>query len=473
MGRAASGAAWSIAGHAVSVGLRVLGMVALSRMLDPAAFGLMLIVAAILTGLELFSDLGLKPVVVRSARGDDPEFLATVFTAQAIRGGILAGACALLAWPVSAFYGHAELLPMLAVATVAPLAHGITSVNAFLAARNLQLRPLTAVDVAAQGAGLAVTLVWAAVSPSAWALLLGSLAGSLARLVLSHALLPGPRGRLRWERRSVDEILAFGKWVFISTGFTYVANEGDRLLFGKLITLEQLGVYSIALQAALLPAVVMRRVIDDVLFPLTSHAHQGRGELQAAFDHYRGPVLAGGACVAAAMVACGPDLIRLVFDPRYVEAGWMLQLLSAVIWFRVLDGANTAALLALGDARAVAFGHVAKVAALALLVPLGFAIGGLFGAIVGIASSEAPRYAMTAAGLRRRGVSGLPLDARYAAGAFASGLAAWVALDTLLPDAAAIVRFLTGGIAVALLWSSALWRVARLLLGERARGVPG
>ena len=58
--------------------------------------------------------------------------------------------------------------------------------------------------------------------------------------------MPGRRNRFRLEREAALSMLRFGRWIFLSTALTFVASEGDRLLMGKLLTMEELGVYNIA-----------------------------------------------------------------------------------------------------------------------------------------------------------------------------------------------------------------------------------
>ena len=61
----------------------------LTRLLVPEAFGTMALVNALVMGLTMFSDMGTGPAIQKCAHGDEPEFLDTVWSVQAIRGGVL------------------------------------------------------------------------------------------------------------------------------------------------------------------------------------------------------------------------------------------------------------------------------------------------------------------------------------------------------------------------------------------------
>jgi len=75
--KAIKGAAFVLAGYGLSQALRLGGNLILTRLLVPELFGIMALARAFITGLLFFSDIGLRPSIIRSPRGDDPVFLNT------------------------------------------------------------------------------------------------------------------------------------------------------------------------------------------------------------------------------------------------------------------------------------------------------------------------------------------------------------------------------------------------------------
>ena len=63
---------WSLAGYGCNQVLRFGSNLLMTRLLVPEMFGVMAIASVVMTGLAMFSDLGLKPSVVQSRRGNDP-----------------------------------------------------------------------------------------------------------------------------------------------------------------------------------------------------------------------------------------------------------------------------------------------------------------------------------------------------------------------------------------------------------------
>ena len=60
------------------------------------------------------------------------------------------------------------------------------------------------------------------------------------------------------------------------------------------------------------------------------------------------PLLIAGGAIVSGMIAGGPLIVRILYDSRYWEAGWILQFLSVAAWFQILESTNGAALLAMG-----------------------------------------------------------------------------------------------------------------------------
>src|SRR3989442_984776 len=99
--RAMRGMVWAFSSYGVNQFLRLASNLVLSRLLAPKAFGLMALVAVFLSGLQMFSDVGIRPSIIQNRRGDEPDFLNTAWTIQVIRGTALWLLSCLIAWPAA------------------------------------------------------------------------------------------------------------------------------------------------------------------------------------------------------------------------------------------------------------------------------------------------------------------------------------------------------------------------------------
>jgi len=416
--RGARGVLWTIGGHGSSQLVRFASNLILARMLYPAVFGQAALIYSFITALALFSDVGVGPSIVQNERGDDPHFLRTAWTVSALRGVLLFGASWIIAVPAASFYDQPSLQWLIPAASFTAVINGLESTSVHLARRNLSLERLTLIDIAGQVVGSVSTIGLALLEraehgphdPDAiWTIVVGGILGALVRTILSHAYLPGIPHRFELHRGSTRELFHFGRWIFLSTVLTFLAGPADRLVFGKIIPLTLLGIYGIAANLATIPTDVVLRVGASVVFPAFSRL-AGRPDFDSLFRRVRLPLLVGGALLVSGLASTGPFVIPILYDPRYAEAGWIVQFLAALSWFQILESTNGSALLATGRSDLMAAGNAAKLAGMFAFIPVGFAAAGFPGALAGLVGAEVLRYLVSAIGVRRRGLRVLSGD---------------------------------------------------------------
>ena len=404
------GTAWSLLGYGGVQTLRFAGNLVLTRLLFPEAFGLMSLVNALLVGLQLVSDIGIGPSIIQSRHGAEPAFLDTAWTVRIVRGLVLWLTACAVALPFAAFYGQPALAWILPLAGLTALLSGVESTRLFGLYRRVDLAWVSLVEVSCQAVSVTVMIAWASRERSIAALVAGSLAGSLTRLVLSHTVLPGHRNRLAFDRAAFGRMIRFGRWIFLSTVLTFLVSQSDRLMFGKLIPLSMLGVFGVGALIATLPSEVLSRMATGVLFPAFSGIRNAGSDLGAVFARVRRLPLVVAAWMIAGLAGGGRVAVELLYDERYAEAGWIVQVVALGSWFAVLESTYGAGLLACGQSKWTAASGAAKLAGMLCLIPLGFSVAGFFGAVVGLALSEIAPYAVSARGASGEGLKAWKQD---------------------------------------------------------------
>lgn len=400
------GALWTLGSYVISQFLRFGSNILLSRLLFPELFGLMTIVNILIVGLQLFSDIGVGTSIIQNKRGNEPVFLNTAWTLQVMRGIALWLGCLLIAFPAAQFYREPQLLWLIPVVGLTTIISGFNSTSLFSLNRDINLGKLTLFHLTIQIVSLAVTLTWAWLSPSLWALVGGSIVSALLEMVWSHRLMPGLTNRFAWEWEAAQSIFSFGKWIFISTALTFLAEQADRLILGRLIPFELLGVYGIAFTFADMPRQITMAVSSKVFFPtFAKMTDLPRSEFRAKILKNREPILVAIAFGIATMVCLGDRLILLVYDQRYAQAAWMLPILALGIWPRILTQTIDQVLFAIGAVRYPAMGCLFKFIFVLIGLPLGYTVMGLPGAVIVVALNDLPFYLAILIGLHREKLS--------------------------------------------------------------------
>lgn len=400
------GTLWTVASYGASQILRFGSNLVLTRLLSPELFGLMALVSVFIVGLNLFSDIGLGPSIIQNRRGDDPKFLNTAWTLQVIRSFLIWCCCFVIAWPAAQLYSEPQLLWLIPAVGFGSIISGFNSTAIFTLNRHMAIRQVVIFQLVGQVISISIMLIWAWISPTIWALVGGGLASALFSMAWSHWLIPGSKNRFAWDKEAAVDLYSFGKWIFISTAITFLAEQTDRLILGKLVSFQLLGVYGVAFALSDIPRQVLLAVSNKVFFPAFSKlADLPREDFRAKILKNRKLLLLAMAIGLVFLVSFGDWIILALYDKRYKEAAWMLPLLAFGIWPRVMTQTIDQALFALGKANYPSYGCLFKFLFMIIGLPLGYHLMGLPGAIFVVALNDVPFYLAICYGLHREKLS--------------------------------------------------------------------
>ena len=383
---------WTTGSFGLVQVLRLLNNVALARLLSPSLLGLMVIVNAIRTGVELLSDIGINQNIVSSKAGESPDFYDTAWTLQVLRGLILGLFCFLGAQLFAQLFEQPELAVILPVIALLFIFSGFQSTSRALLQKRMAVAKLSTFEVIVALISLVAHVALALVTPTIWSLVLGSVIAAAASMVAGYLLMPGLQHRFTIDRTSARQIVNFGKWIFLSSIIYFFAMNFDRLYFAKQITLAELGVYGIARALADMLSSLAIRSSNLLLFPAVAAMDATAPEVRQKVLHGRRTILLLVALGLAVFVAISDELIRILYDARYGDAAMILPLLLLGIWFSILATVNDSILLGTARPAYPALSNGAKLATYIIGVPLAFYFYGFIAAILVLNVGEVVRY---------------------------------------------------------------------------------
>lgn len=405
----------TVGGFGFSQVLRLASNLLLTRLLFPEAFGMMALVMIFIQAVYQFSDLGVTPAIMQSKRGDDPEYLNTAWTIQVIRGFGLWAVASALAWPMSLFYGEPQLMHLLPVAALSLVISGFDPTKIDTANRHLLLGRVTALDMVTQVTGITSAVVLAWLTGSVWALVFSNLISAVVQVVINTLFLPGPNNRFRWEKDAARELINFGKWIFVSTIAGFLFQQGDKILLGKYLTLDNFGVYSIGFFLASFPLLLGNMVTGKILIPIYREAPpKDSPENFAKLRRMRVIVTAGLLAMLCGFSLLGVWLVGVMYDDRYAAAGPMVVLIAVMQMPQVIVLTYDMAALAMGDSkRFFMLAGTRAVLTLATLL-IGLELAGVIGGIVARGVSTLLAYPVVVWLSRRTGAWDMWHDVGFA-----------------------------------------------------------
>ncbi|MGE3316622.1 MAG: oligosaccharide flippase family protein, partial [Planctomycetaceae bacterium] len=404
--------------------LKLVSNLILTRLLMPEVFGFISLSYALLEGLAMFSAMGEGPAILRDKRGDDPDFVNTAWTVQVLRGNYLWLAACALAWPMARLYDESLLLRLVPVIGLTCVLEGFYSSSILTAKRHMRLGRLTAMTLIAQVAGIVTTISCAYIFRSVWALVGGALVEVSATLILSHTFLRGISSRFRWEKAALRTLFELGKWIFLSSMLEFIARQTDRLLLGYYVDMATLGIYAMAFNLSEPFARLNMQMARNVIMPALSRTHRDApARMAEVFYKARVGVDAMHLPALGFVAATGPQIVDLLYDDRYLAAGWMLQVLCLRTAVRCLFEPSSAVCVASGTPKFVTLSRFVRALMIVIAIPIGWWYGGLHGVVWSTVVAEIPVLFVLWFGQGRLGVFN-PVREMLA---FALMLAGWMA----------------------------------------------
>jgi len=163
----------------------------------------------------------------------------------------------------------------------------------------------------------------------------------------------------------------------LSSILGFLSIQGDRILLGGLISAELLGVYTVSFFLANAVKDIILKLVYSVFFPLLSEViREQSDQIQTTYYKIREKIDFVTMFSAGFLYSTGSLIISFLYDNRYSDAGWMMEVLSLSlisVGFMLSDQL----FLSYGKSKYISLLTSFQLAALYILVPVMFYIYGL------------------------------------------------------------------------------------------------
>ncbi|HEV2703096.1 MAG TPA: oligosaccharide flippase family protein [Steroidobacteraceae bacterium] len=360
----------------------------LTRILVPEAYGIITILMSVSFTVSMLSDVGTFPAIVRAPKGDDPDYLNTVWTIRFMRAVFNAAVMYLSAPLVAHIFATPVLRAPLQVLALWFLIDGLES-NAFpLAARRRNTRIVVYSDLAATILSTAFTIAYCYVTRTFWGMLYGVLLNRALYVSFSYLFYRDSRPRFRFDRVAAREVFQFTRYVMPSSMLTLVLTQFDKAVFLRFFDLRLLGIYGVANNITGQTESLISRTSEMVIYPRCAHNfRENPGTFARSYYTENIRVFAVTAGMVAAIGGAAHLIIAVLYDPRYAQAGDVLQALMLRAAIACIANPAENMLMAASGSKVILVGSILRAISLVCASVVGFYVGGFVGFIYGMSLS--------------------------------------------------------------------------------------
>jgi PST family polysaccharide transporter len=325
-GRSARGGAVTMTAQGFKFVFSMVATIVLARLLTPADYGLIGMVAILINFVGMFQYLGLSTATVKWSELNHQQ-VSTLFWVNMLLSVVImlvtVASGPLLAW----FYHEPRLIGITAGYGVTILFAGLAIQHEAILTRQMRFTAIVVVEVVALLIGFVSAVVAASYGAGYWSLVLNQMVMTLVTVIGVWAACrwcPGLPGR----GVGIRSMLSYGGNI---TGFhvmTFFSRNLDNLLIGKFWGPYQLGVYSRAYQMLLMPMQQINAPLAAVAVPALSRLADSPERYRAAYLRILEKIAMITMPGVVFMIATSDWLVLFVLGPQWREAGRIFMLLG-------------------------------------------------------------------------------------------------------------------------------------------------
>lgn len=327
---------WSAIATIARFVLQLGAQVALARTLGPEIFGIFAIGMVVLTFATFFSGFGFSWSLLQRTTlcNEDVRF---AWTWQIIVGIATTAAVYLLAPVLAGYFREPQAQAVIEWLSLACLLSAAAAPATYLLQRDLNFRAAGMVQVGSYMAGyLVVGVPMAMLGWGATSLVAAWLVQAVVVLVASYLLKPHPLQPLFWYADAASAV-GTGRAVFLTNIVNWMLNNLDRILIGRLLNTQSLGLYNAAYNLATMPNNLLLGALQPAFLAAGARLQNERERLGRAYFQMLATIFVVVLPVFVLLALISNDLVSFLYGSKWGSAGPVLSILflsmpAYVIW---------------------------------------------------------------------------------------------------------------------------------------------
>ena len=332
--RALRGGALTFSAQAAKAVLQITTVIVLTRLLSPAAFGLIAMVASVNAVMEIVRELGLSSATIRKPDVTHAQVtsLFWINTGAASLGALVL----FLAAPgIAAFYHQPQLIWVTRALAFAFVMNGVTVQHWALLRRQMRFGAVVTVDMGGEITGFAIAIGLALTGWGYWALVAQRLAGPLFGMVSCWLLCRWRPGLPRFAE-GTGELLEYGASVTGVNIMVALARNLDQVLIGWMWGAAPLGLYDRSSRLLMAPVNNFGPPVYAVAMPGFSRIADQPARYRRGFVEMVEKLSMITMPAAVTVAVCAPWVVTLLFGPRWSAATPLVACFATAVVYQPL-----------------------------------------------------------------------------------------------------------------------------------------
>lgn len=282
----ASSFKWNTLNVVVISLVQILRMSVLARILDVSDFGLMAIALMVISFTEIFSDLGFTIPLIHRQNITENEY-SSVFWFNLLLSVVIFALLYLFAPIVANIYREAELTPIIRIIGVTIIINAFGKIFQTIKTKEFCFKFISIVSIITALPGFFVTFIFALWGYGVYSLVIGTIVQILVRqAVYFISGIKESRVRFHFSWGEVSTFVKMGSYQVGAQVMDFFAAKIDIILLGKLVGMEDLGMYNLAKELVLKITSFSLSIFRTVMTPTIAKIQDDIKRVKIVFSDY-------------------------------------------------------------------------------------------------------------------------------------------------------------------------------------------
>ncbi|WP_276481359.1 lipopolysaccharide biosynthesis protein [Paraflavitalea pollutisoli] len=346
-----SGMVWNAIQMVVSQGFTLLIRMVLAKLLFPEQFGIVGMALVFTNLVQMFNDIGIGAALVQKKEEELTEnHYHTAFWTGVIWSVALYLIMAFLLGPFAAhFYEQPILASIIPIISIGILSSPVNLVQQAMLTKKMNFKRIAVINNYATIFSGVLSLALAFLGAGIWALVFNAVASFVITMPMFFRA-TGWRPKMVWNKQAFKEIFGFGAYTTGTNVVSYLMNNVDYFLIGKLLSAVPLGIYTLAFVLTDTFRGKLMAVINNVMYPLYSKKQDDPASVK---KYYLKVIEYNSLVVYPIMLffmVYGESFILNFFGEKWTDTIVPLKILSGSVMLHMLVNSNTVLIRGLGKA---------------------------------------------------------------------------------------------------------------------------
>lgn len=338
----------------------------LARILYPAQFGVYGIALIVIAFLESITETGVNIILVQEKDNID-KYINSAWIISIIRGITISLFIIITAPFIAQFFNTPDSRFLLYLIATVPFLRGFINPAMVKFQKELRFDVEFKYKFLIYLVDASVAVIASLILRSPTGIVSGLIAGVLLEVILSYIIIK-PNPHFLFNKHYLAKMLHKGKWITISGIFSYLYQNIDDIVVGKILGTVSLGFYQMSYNLSAIPITEVSDVFSRVTFPIYMKISGDKLRLRTAFLKTILVISALSIPICLVFFLFPKQIILFVLGDKWVDAWPVFQILAILGALRAIGAPSGAVFLSVGKQKYITIITFVSFSILSLLI---------------------------------------------------------------------------------------------------------